>query len=218
MSSCLLKDSPHQSDKAAVSKHSGDPLPHAVPLPQATPPPLSFDLCLVQPFVETPVDTRVGLDPGDGRGAGQAKPEELFIYTTAPNRPLLGTQMKARDVKLKKKNGGDISWSISVIGRLTLVRRTRQCSTPSSRLISWSQTVWAGARFSWSHALPSGVTSTPARCTSIEDVSTPEEDDISDNKAFQTGLEVKCVKGHVCKSCSSNCFTVKLLVEQPVKV
>lgn len=85
MSSCLLKDSPHQSDEAAVSKISGDPFPHAVPLPQSTPLPLSFDLCLVQPFVETPVDARVGLDPGDGHGAGQAKQEELFIYTTTPN-------------------------------------------------------------------------------------------------------------------------------------
>lgn len=83
MSSCLLKDSPHQSDEAAVSKHFGDPLPHAVPLPQATPLPLGFDLCPVQPFVETPIDARVGLDSSDGRGAGQAKPEELFIDTTA---------------------------------------------------------------------------------------------------------------------------------------
>lgn len=85
MSSCLLKESPHQSDDVAVSKHSGDPLPHAVPLPQATPLPLGFDLCLVKAFVETPVDARVGLDPGEGSGAGQAKPEELLIYTTAPN-------------------------------------------------------------------------------------------------------------------------------------
>lgn len=85
MSSCLLKDSPDQSGDAAVSKHSGDPLPHAIPVPQATALPLSFDLCLVQPFVESPVDARVRLDPGDGRGAGQAKREELFIYTMAPN-------------------------------------------------------------------------------------------------------------------------------------
>lgn len=85
MSSCLLKDSPHPSEEAAVSKHPGDPLPHAVPLPQAAPLPLGFDLCLVQPFVETPVDARTGPDPGDGCRAGQAKPEELFIYTAAPN-------------------------------------------------------------------------------------------------------------------------------------
>lgn len=65
---------------------------------------------------------------------------------------------------------------VSVIWCLTLLRHTKQCSKSFSRLISFSQTVWAGAKFFWSHSLPSGVSSTPARCTSIGDMPTPKED------------------------------------------
>lgn len=59
---------------------------------------------------------------------------------------------------------------------LTLLWETKQLSMSFSRLTSFSQTVWAGARFFCSHTLPSGVSSTPASCTTNRDVDTSAED------------------------------------------
>lgn len=59
--------------------------------------------------------------------------------------------------------------------RLTRLWDTRQCSMLSSRLMSFSQTVWGGTRFFFSHVFPSGVSSTPARRSSSGDVDASEE-------------------------------------------
>lgn len=94
--SAPLKDPLHQSEYSTVPDSLGGSLPEAVLLPQSTPFPLSSDLCPVQPLVETPVETRVRQDSDNRRSASQTQPEDLFVHTVAPHRPLLETRGKAR--------------------------------------------------------------------------------------------------------------------------
>lgn len=74
-----LKGPPHQSEKGAVTDGLGQPLPQTSLLPQAPPLPLGSDLCPVQPFVETPVEVRVGQESDNGRSASQAQMQDLVI-------------------------------------------------------------------------------------------------------------------------------------------
>lgn len=78
-------------------------------------------------------------------------------------------------LKRTEKNR-ELSLFVPIIRRLTLLWDTKQYKALSSRLISFSHTVWGGARFFWSHIFPSGVSSTPARCTSNGEAGTSEED------------------------------------------
>lgn len=79
-----LKGPPHQSEKGAVTDGLGDPLPQTGLLPQSSALPLGSDLRPVQPFVETPVEVRIGQESDNGRSASQAQLQDLVVQTVAP--------------------------------------------------------------------------------------------------------------------------------------